>query len=160
MIYLTNLDANVKLGFNFINNLPDDFDIANSKFEKWVPFVLNFSTSERTIAITEDMQASMTIYEVEKIYNELKNLLESIGDKKDSRFTHYSSESFFEISFDYLYADECFNVELWFIVAEYPEGKIVGYDVGFRFVVDISEMKNFVAEFYNRFKIVCPHCVL
>lgn len=56
---------------------------------------------ERTIAITEDMQAYMTIHEVKKIFNGLKNLIDYIGSNEDRKITHYSSESFFEISFDF-----------------------------------------------------------
>ena len=57
MIYLTNLDGNVKLGFDFLNDLLVDLDITDSKFEKWVPYVLILSTSERIVAITKEMQA-------------------------------------------------------------------------------------------------------
>lgn len=39
MIYLTNLDGNVKLEFDFLNDFSDDLDITDSKFEKWVPYV-------------------------------------------------------------------------------------------------------------------------
>lgn len=160
MIYLTNIDGNVKLGFDFLNNLPKDFDNAKSKFEKWVPFVLNLSTVEKTVAISEAMQAQMTIFEVEKIYNGLKNLLSDMGDKEGRHLTHYSSESFFEVSFEYLLEDECFEVEIWFIVAEYLESKIQGYDMGFRFIVGKSEMEKFTKELYINFEKVCPQCSL
>ncbi|MCM1045528.1 MAG: hypothetical protein NC417_08445 [Candidatus Gastranaerophilales bacterium] len=63
MFYLTNREANLKFGFDFLNDLPDDFDIAKSKSEKWVPFVMNIATPEKTIAITEKMKACMTVYE-------------------------------------------------------------------------------------------------
>lgn len=158
MFYLTNRDANLKLGFDFLNNLPDDFDIARNKSEKWVPFVMNISTPEKTIAITEKPQAYMTVYEVEKIYNGIKNLLDSTKHKEDKLFTHYSYESIFEISVEYLHVDECFEVVLWFIIAECPEGKIEGYNAGFRFIVDKFEMEHFIGEFYYSFKEVCPQC--
>ena len=158
MVYLTNLDGNVKLEFDFLKDLPDDFDAAKTKLEKWVPFVLNISALGKTIAITEDMQACMTVYEVEKIYNGLKNLLDGTGDAKDSLFRHYSSESFFEISAEYLHEDDCFFVTLWFIVAEYPGGRIDGYDIGFRFAVGKPEMNSFAEEFKNGFCALCPQC--
>lgn len=103
MFYLTNRDGNLKLGFDFLNDLPGDFDIAKSKFEKWVPFVMNISTPEKTIAITETMKACMTVYEVEKIYSGIKNLLDSMADEEDKLFRHYSYESIFEISVEYLH---------------------------------------------------------
>jgi len=158
MIYLTNFDGNVKMGFDFLENLPEDFDASTSNFEKWVPFVLNISTPERAIAITENMQAYMTIYEVEKIVNGLRALLISADDNKDGKFAHYSGESFFEISFEYMHVDECFNVELWFVTAKFPEGDIVGYDAGFRFIVEKSQVIRFAKEFSDRFKVICPQC--
>ena len=159
MIYLTNFDGNVKMGFDFLKNLPEeDFDLSTSNFEKWVPFVLNISTPERAIAITENMHAYMTIYEVEKIVNGLKTLLICADDNKDGEFTHYSSESFFEISFEYMHIDDCFNVELWFITAKFPEGEIVGYDAGFRFIVEKAQVIQFVREVSDRFKVICPQC--
>ena len=33
MIYLSNLDGNVRLGFDFLEDLSDDLDITGSKFE-------------------------------------------------------------------------------------------------------------------------------
>ena len=158
MIYLTNFDGNVKMGFDFLKNLPEDFDVSTSNFEKWVPFVLNISTPERVIAITENMQAHMTIYEVEKIVNGLKTLLINADDNKDGKFSHYSSESFFEISFEYMPVDECFNVELWFITAKFPEGEIVGYDAGFRFIVEKTQAIQFEKGFSDRFNVICPQC--
>lgn len=156
MFYLTNRDSNLKLGFDFLNDLPDDFDTARSKWEKWVPFVMNISTPEKTIAITEKTKAYMTVYEVEKIYNGIKNLLDSMAHEEDMLFRHYSYESIFEISVEYLHVDECFEVVVWFILAEYPEGRIEGYNVGFRFIVDKFELEHFIEEFFNNFKKVCP----
>jgi ribosomal protein L37AE/L43A len=60
--------------------------------------------------------------------------------------------------------DECFNVELWFIIADCPEGETVGYDAGFRFTVGKSEMKKFIEEFHDSFEKRtewsnnCPNC--
>jgi hypothetical protein len=158
MIYLTNFEGNVKMGFDFLAKLPEDIDASDSKFEKWVPFVLSVATEERAIAITEDMQADMTLYEAERILNGLKALLESVGGNADQKFTHYSSESYFEISFEYLVDDDCFNVELWFITAKFPKGETIGYDAGFRFVVEKSAMQRFVEELLDRFNKICPQC--
>lgn len=154
MAYLTNLDGNVKLEFDFLSDFPDALDIADSKFEKWVPYVLILSTSERTIAITKEMQAFLTAYEVEKIYNGMRNLLYNSTQSSNNIFKHYSNESFFEISIEYIEVDECFSVELWFIAAEAPEGNIDGYDIGYRFVVDKKEMELFLTECYKRFRDV------
>lgn len=156
MASITNLDSNIKLEFNFLDNLPEDFIIARSEFEKWVPFILSLSTPTRTITISENIHAHMTMYEIKKIYYGLKNLFDGIKEGADCIFKHYSSESFFEISIEYIHVDECFSMEIWFIVAEYPEGRIFGYDDGFRFIVDKSEMKNFITEYYNSFKLACP----
>lgn len=121
MFYLTNRDANLKLGFDFLNDLPDDFDTARSKWEKWVPFVMNITTPEKTIAITKKTKAYMTVYEVEKIYNGIKNLLDSMAHEEDKLFRHYSYESIFEISVEYLHVDECFEVLENFMEGEYYE---------------------------------------
>jgi len=158
MIYLTNMDNNVKLGFDFLENLPTDFGISKSKFENWAPFVLNVNFLGRTVAITEDMQAYMTIYEIEKIFNDLKHLLDDANGNEDKRITHYSSESFFEFSLEYLHVDECFSLELWFVTAKFLESEILGCDVGFRFTIDKTEMDRFAKELYNRFNKVCPQC--
>lgn len=159
MIYLSNLDGNVKLGFDFLNDLPEEWNLTDSKFEMWVPYVLMLSTSERTIAITKEMQAFLTVYEVEKIYNGLRDLLYISPQSNHNIFKHYSNESFFEVSVDYLDVDECFNVELWFIVAQVPEGNVEGYDIGYRFVVDKKEMEHFVTECYKEYKKVVQHSV-
>ena len=155
MIYLTNLDGNVKLEFDFLNDFSDDLGITDSKYEKWVPYVLILSTSERTVAITKEMQAFLTVYEVEKIYNGIRDLLYNSQQSNDNTFKHYSNESFFEILVEYIDMDECFSVELWFIVAEVPEGNIDGYDIGYRFIVDKKEMEHFVTECYKRYMDVC-----
>ena len=155
MIYLTNLDGNVKLEFDFLNELPDDFDITDSKFEKWVPYVLALSIPKRTIAITKEMEAFLTVYEIEKIYNGLRNLLYNTQHDNDNIFKHYSNESFFEISVEYIDTDECFNVEIWFIIAKMPEGNMDGYDIGYRFIVEKKEMEHFVIEFYKKYRDVC-----
>ena len=94
MIYLTNLDGSVKLEFDFLNELPDDFYIADSKFEKWVPYVLAISIPQRTIAITKEMKAFLTVYEVEKIYNGLRNLVYNSRQDNNNIFKHYSNERF------------------------------------------------------------------
>lgn len=154
MISLTNLEANVKLEFSFLNDLPVDLNSIESKFEKWIPYTLYLSTPERNIAISRDVHAFMTIYEIEKIYNGIRTL-SNVIDKEDKRFTHYNSEGFFEISVEYLHIDECFSVELWLIAAEYPGGKLEGYDAGFRFMVGKSEMLSFLNQFYDSFKMIC-----
>ena len=156
MICLANVDNTLQLEFDLLENLPSDFDSTESKFEKWVPFVLHLSTPQRTVAIPPDMRACMTVFEIERIYNGIKDLLSNTAEKKDRQFAHYSSESFFEISFEYLHVDKHFSVELWFIIAEAPEGRIVGYDAGFRFIVGEPEMKKFAEEFRGRFQKVCP----
>lgn len=56
-----------------------------------------------------------------------KNLLNGAEHKEDRRFTHYSSESLFEITIEYLSVDECFEVGVRFIVAEGPEERIGGF---------------------------------
>ena len=155
MIYLSNLDGNVKLEFDFLNELPDDFDITDSKFEKWVPYVLTLSIPQRTIAITKEMEAFLTVYEIERIYNGLRNLLYNTQHDNDNIFKHYSNESFFEISVEYIDTDECFNVEIWFIIAKMPEGNMDGYDIGYRFIVEKKEMEHFVIEFYKKYRDVC-----
>ena len=152
MINLISLDTNVKLGFDFLEKLPDDFDVAKSKFEKWVPFVLMLSFPEKTIGITEDIRAYMTVYEVEKRYNGLKRLIDGV----DGRFSHYSSESLYEVNFEYVPEDECFDVELWFMVAECPDGRIIGYRIGFGFVTGRNDVKKFLEEFKERFVLLCP----
>lgn len=67
MIYLTNVESNIKLGFEFLTNLPDDFDIAESKSKKWVPFIMSLSTPQETISITEKQKAYMTV--LSSVYN-------------------------------------------------------------------------------------------
>ena len=160
MIYLTNVESNIKLGFEFLTNLPDDFDIAESKSEKWVPFIMSLSTPQETISITEKQKAYMTVYEVEKIYNGIKDLLENTWRNEDRMFTHYSYESFFELSIEYLYMDEGFEVVLWFIIAEYSNSKMEGYNSGFRFMADKIEIKRFIEEFRNSFKKICPQYLI
>ena len=98
MIYLSNLDVNVRLGFDFLEDLSDDLDITGSKFEKWVPYVLILSTTERTVAITKEMQAFLTVHEVEKIFNGIRDLFSNSQQSNDNIFKHYSNKSFFEIS--------------------------------------------------------------
>jgi hypothetical protein len=49
-------------------------------------------------------------------------------------------------------------VELWFITAKSSKGEIVGYDAGFRFVVEKAQMIRFTQELSDRFKAVCPQC--
>lgn len=154
MICLINSEANVKLEFSFLKNLPEDFKSIENKSEKWIYFTLYLSTPERNISISQDMHASMTVFEIEKIYNGINALLIDI-DKEDKRFTHYNSEGFFEISVEYLPIDDCFSVELWLIAAEYPGGKIEGYDAGFRFMVGKPEMYEFLEQFYDSFKMIC-----
>lgn len=156
MFYLTNIDANVKLGVEFLNDLPSDFDIAKSNSEQWVPFAMIFSAPKTSVAITEG--SCMTVYEAERIYNGIKNLLDHTGNNEDMLFTHYSYESIFEISIEYLHVDECFEVVLWFIIAENPEGRIEGYHSGFRFTADKPGMERFIAEFRDNFNRVCPQC--
>lgn len=157
MIYLSNLDGNVRLGFDFLEDLSDDLDITDSKFEKWVPYVLILSTTERTVAITKEMQAFLTVYEVEKIFNGIRDLFSNSQQSNDNIFKHYSNESFFEISVEYIEMEECFSVELWFIVAEVPEGIIDGYDIGYRFIIDKKEMEHFMTECYKRYMDVCGY---
>lgn len=155
MIDLHNTDENVKLSFDFLENLQDDFQMAKSKFEKWVPFVLSVSTPEGVVEITESMQAYMTIFEVEKIYNGLCDLLNYMEDEKDQCFSHYSSENFFGIKCESIYEDECIDVELWFMIAKYPEGRIEGHRIGFGFVVSKDELRDFIKKCKERFEQVC-----
>lgn len=158
MIYLNNLDKNLKVGFDFLVNLPENFDVTQSEFEKYVPFILNISTPERAIVIDVDIQAYMTIYEIKKIFNGLKHLLDCACHDIDGKFRHYSSESFFEIIVEYLSEDECFNVELWFIIAKSLKEEIVGYDAGFRFTTEKTEMERFIEDLRTRFKEICSQC--
>ena len=156
MIYINNCEQNVKLGFDFLENLPEDFDIAKSEYEKWIPFILNISSPEKNIAITQNMQACMTVYEIKKMFNDLKALISGTRSDKDVKISHYSSESFFEFTLEYFRVDDCFSLEFWFITAEYPDGKIIGYDVGIRFIIEKSEMIHFMKEFQDRFRMICP----
>jgi hypothetical protein len=158
MITISNPEKSAVVGFDFLNTLPDDFDSTESKFEKCVPFILNIATSDRVLAITEDMHANMTVFEIERIYYGISGLLDCVGSAEDKRFSHYSSESFFEIILEYLYEDDLFILELWFFMARHPEGKLNGYYTGFKFGVERSEVVRFVQEYRDRFNAVCPHC--
>jgi hypothetical protein len=160
MIYIHNREGNVEIAFDLLENLPDDFDSTDSLFEKWVPFVLALTAPTASIAITEGMHADLTVYEIGRVYNGLKSLLACAGGKEDKEFSHISNDYFFKIAFEYLYIDECFNLKLWFVEADYPKGMFVGYDAGFRFTFEISELAQFVDAFYERFKVVCPQCSL
>lgn len=55
MIFLMNLEANVKLEFSFLNHLPVVTNGSESKFEKWIPYTLRLSTPERNIFISQDI---------------------------------------------------------------------------------------------------------
>jgi hypothetical protein len=156
MMHLRNDDGIVEVGFDFLENLPEDFDSTEDLFEKWVPFVLVLTAPTASIAITENMQAALTVHEIGRVYNGLKSLLDCVGGDEDKEFSHYSNGAYFEIKFEYYYIDECFSFELWFVEADYPKGMFVGYDVGFRFSVEVSEVAQFADAYYERFKVVCP----
>lgn len=125
MIYLTNFDGNVKLGFDFLENLPKDFDVSKNNFEKWIPFVLNLSTPESAVAITGNMQAYMTIYEVEKILNGFEMLIDGTGNNEDKKFAHYSSEGFlrFHLNIFTLMAVSMWNCGL--LRPNFPKAKLL-----------------------------------
>ncbi|MDR2889258.1 MAG: hypothetical protein LBV33_05395 [Lachnospiraceae bacterium] len=150
MLCISNLEGNLTLKLNFDEAVTEDTNCSD--FEKWVTFTLRLDTINKFIEINKSINAYMNFFEIKKIYQGLNNLLVATVDKHDERFTHHSSENYFEITFEYFNIDDCFYVELWFIIAGDQEGRITGYDTGFRFPVHNDEMKKFVKGFYEIYK--------
>ena len=158
MIYLTDNHNIVKLGFDFPESLPSFLDESDSKFERWVPIVMDIVTPISTMAITEKLAGEMSVYEVESVYYELSELLDSTDIQENKEFSHFNSAADFEFAFEYLYVDNIIEATIWFRYAESPQGLLKGYCIGYKFCVEVDELRNFIEGFRARFNELFPQC--
>ena len=107
------------------------------------------------IDITEEMHAFINLFEIEKNYNGLKELITKVNKSRDCKFSHYSSESIFEFSIEYLSVDKIFSVELWFIIAQINNIHLLEDNIGFRFVIDIFQLEDFLEQYYHNCQSIC-----
>ena len=156
MVELSNLEGNLTLAFSFVNDPDNDIDLARSEFENWLFFMLKVTTPFRVITVT-DVKASMTFYEIRKIYEGLSNLLCKGVDETNRVFSHCSSEYYFEIEVEYLEIDSCFSVELWINVNDDSQ-RVYGYSEGFRFDISESGLNDFTEGLRLNAISVYPKC--
>lgn len=135
-----------------------ELKIEESLYESYILFELFLSIGNEKEEFTKDLNMTFSQYEVLYLIKNLKRSLTNFlrfNEFKDIFFN--SSEAYFELNILYGGALDEIEVEIWLNLASLTNGKITGYDKGYRFVTDVKEIEKFMLEleqnYYHILKI-------
>ncbi|MGX7419620.1 WapI family immunity protein [Carnobacterium gallinarum] len=145
MAIVKNTDKNITLMLRLLNN--KFLEIRESSHESWIPFSLKLEIGQEAYEYEAKRGAFFTLYEINRLIGELeKNIQEKETLNTFEEIEFYSSQAYFGMIFlDPLEAD-LIEVEFWFNMDILSQGKTQGYDQGYRFAIEVEDLKHFVAE--------------
>ncbi|MDQ0172399.1 WapI family immunity protein [Paenibacillus tundrae] len=145
MPIITNNENNLTLTINLINNKFMDVDSQRESFENWIPFSFCVEVENRQLCFLEDSGATLSLFEI----NLLTNMLKDITQQKQlgahiKRHEFSSSECYFDLIFSETFEENLVYLEVWINMGSYSGGVSFGYDKGFRFVVTVENLIEFM----------------
>ncbi|MCI1695605.1 WapI family immunity protein [Aneurinibacillus aneurinilyticus] len=147
MADLINDEKNIRLTLNLKKNGFLDIEHSREDFENWIPFELVLSAENETYSYLEQRGATLSLYETKNLIKNLEKIVRLKSSYLDiEKYEFSSSETYFELIFDETYEENLVYIELWINMGSYSGGKSFGYDKGFRFVVMLSDLKDFCDE--------------
>jgi hypothetical protein len=146
MAYFLNDDGTIKLSIQLINNEFTDIVKNRSDYENYLPF--NFSLEVGDQIFTIPGQPTLTMYEAKKMLSSFEQILaEKMNDQDIKEYQFSSSEAYFEISIYDTYEKGELYTDLWINLGSLTNGKISGYQLGYRFIVRTTALKKFCLQF-------------
>ncbi|PLS34707.1 hypothetical protein CYV26_09775 [Carnobacterium maltaromaticum] len=151
MALIKNTDKNIQLSLKLLNN--KFLEIKESSHESWIPFALKLDVDGDCYEYEAKRGAVFTLYEINRLIGELEKNLgtkEAVNTFEEIEF--YSSQAYFGMIFiDPLEAD-LVEVEFWFNMDVLSQSETKGYDQGYRFAVEVTDLKSFIAEIKHELK--------
>lgn len=147
MASITNLERNLELDISLKVGDMSDYYLQKNKYESWVPFTLCLYLPDRHSMIREDINAEMTVFEIEHLVCGIKDVLAHLERQENYVYVYNSSESYFELKLEVISEDNVVEVEVWINVGNQTNGKIFGFDEGARFITDKVELAVFLEKF-------------
>lgn len=145
MAIIKNTEKNITLTLRLLNN--KFLELKESSHESWIPFSLKLEVGDEEYAYEPKRGAFFTLYEISRLIGELeKNIQEKEKVNTFDEIEFYSSQAYFGMIFlDPLEAD-LVEVEFWFNMDVLTKGQTKGYDQGYRFAVEVEDLKHFIAD--------------
>ena len=118
--------------------------LEKSLYESIIPFELIINVGEERYEFKEELYMTLTQYEILILMKKLKRNLVSYVKYDDFTDIFFnSSESYFELNILYGGAFDEIEVEIWLNLASLTNGRLSGYNKGYRFITNIEEIEKF-----------------
>ena len=141
---LSDREGNVSLEVNLIDNNFLDVQLSRQDYENWIPFEFVLNVGEEQYAYIADMGATFSVYEIKNLIAEFEQISNSKLCKKSfDRFEFSSTECYFDLIVYDTLEDEEIYIEIWINMGNITNGKVIGYDKGFRFIVKSDSFVEF-----------------
>ena len=148
------IEENIYIELKLLN-----LKLEKSLFESFIPFELAINIREEKYEFKKDLYMTFTQYEVLTLIKKLKrSLINFFGYRNFIDIFFNSSESYFDLNILYGEAFDEIEVEIWLNLASLTNGKINGYNKGYRFVTDVEKIGKFTKALEkNYFLILKEH---
>lgn len=144
---LNDREGNVSLELNIIDNNFLDVQFSRQDYENWIPFEFVLNVGGERYAYIPDMGATFTVYEIKNLITKLEQIANSkIFKKSFDKFEFSSTERYFDLIIYDPLEDEEIYIEIWINMGTITNGKVSGYDKGFRFIVKLDSFIKFTNE--------------
>ncbi|MBD0380178.1 WapI family immunity protein [Paenibacillus sedimenti] len=158
-----NKEKNVFLSIDLLNNAKVDIQVDRPDFMNWVPFKFTLDLYNETYYLPiNEYSPTFNVWEIEKIINGLEeiiyamntNTLDNPNEDRFKPFEHFCSEVYFEIKVFETLETDLINIEIWLTMAEFTNGDISDYNKGFRFIVHLKVLEEFLNGLKKQYKLI------
>lgn len=146
MAELTNPDKNIFFRLELWRNAFLSLDHTRPSSESWIPFSLSLAIGgQERHAYPESTGATLSLFETRNLIELLECIVQRKSDGQTiETFDFYSSEGFFELIVYDNFEPDSVSVAIWINMGTLSEGQSYGYDQGYRFDVELHEMRKFI----------------
>lgn len=134
----------VSLEIIFLKNEITELE-KKSSFEQWLPFEMHFQAGEEEYNYAKETSQAFNLFEIERFIEKLQEIIETKESGGEITAFEFSNlDASFDLNFyDPLEEGEIY-VDFWINLGTYYPEKEVGYNKGYRFIVTIACLKQFV----------------
>lgn len=144
--------GDVSLEFNFLKNKLTELEKEKSPFEQWLPFEMYFQAGKEQYTYEEERSQAFNLFELERVIEKLQEIINTKQSGREiTEFNFSNLDASFDLNFyDSLEVGEVY-VDFWINLGTYYPEKEIGYNKGYRFIVTIDSLNQFV-ESLNDYK--------
>lgn len=161
---ITNPEENITLSIDLFSSEYLDVVKGRPDFENWVPFSLELECIGERYAYPPETHATFNVYEIKNILSDCKKIVEEKQSGKPfdpwtkifETWTFATLEGYFDLTISDPLEPDLIELDFWIKMGTMTNGALADYDKGFRFLVDVPVLKQFIEELSLQFQELAP----